>query len=115
MSGEAQEAEPITLDDLESLALGRIGLRPSDFGEMTPREFFNCVSGWTEEKAESEERELKRLRWMGALVLNKGRKKIHQVKPENLIPLNGDSYEGKGYTVEERKAIEERFKKASNG
>lgn len=115
MSGEAQEAKPVTLDQLEKLALGRIGLRLSDFGEMTPREFFNCVNGWIEEKEERETRELKRLRWLGALIINKDRKKNKHVKPEQLIPLDGDSYGGNGYTKEERKAIEERFKKASNG
>jgi hypothetical protein len=43
---------------LQELAFGQIRLAPDDFWGMTPREFWNCLEGWSEH-----ERFLQREQW----------------------------------------------------
>lgn len=115
MSGEAPGADPVTRNDLEKLALGRLRLTRSEFLHYTPREFFNCVAGFAAEKQEAEERELRRYRWLGAIIINRGVKKQHQIKPEDLISLPGDKEQTDKveYTADICKQITEHYNKTT--
>jgi hypothetical protein len=84
-----------TWDDLESFAFGQVGLMPSDFYDLLPREWTNLVNGWNDRENRSEQMKWERVRWQTTILLNPHTKK--RIKPKELIvfPWEKDSVKKK--------------------
>ena len=68
---------------MESFAFGQVGLMPSQFYDLLPREWANLVDGWNERQSRKEQTEWERTRWMTTILLNPHTKK--RIKAKDLI------------------------------
>jgi len=74
---------------LEAFAFGQVGLMPSQFYDLLPREWGNMVEGWNERQNRKEEADWERTRWMTTILLNPHTKK--RIKPKDLIVFPWES------------------------
>jgi len=68
---------------LEAFAFGQIGLMPSQFYDLLPREWGNLVEGWNERQNRKEQAEWERIRWQTTILINPHTKKT--IKAKDLI------------------------------
>lgn len=46
-----------------AIGVGQMGLRPDDFADLTPAEFFYAWAGWAKADRDAQKQEWERLRW----------------------------------------------------
>ena len=46
-----------------AIGVGQMGMRPDDFNDLTPAEFFYAWAGWAKANRDSQKQEWERMRW----------------------------------------------------
>ena len=82
---------------MEAFAFGQIGLMPSSFYDLLPREWANMVNGWNEKQNRKDQSEWERVRWQTTILLNPHTKK--SIKAKDLIVFPWESQTKKEHKV----------------
>lgn len=64
-----------------------MGISSSEFWDMTPRELYNAIEGYTEQALEKDLQEWKKARWMVWVQLALKDKQTDKITPGQLLPL----------------------------
>lgn len=94
-------------------ALGRVGLRYSDFARLTPDEFLQVCRSYDEGREASERGEWERTRVLASIMIQPYMKK--RVKPAELLPFPWDKAKAEIRSLEEDRAALARLRARLGG
>ena len=91
------------MDDLEATAYGVLGLLPSDFWDLTFREFKLMQKGYLKRLEKEQIHNWDLVRTLAVFVLQPHMKKGKTLKPKDIIPLPTDKKKAEVDTLEKRR------------